>query len=73
MKALGTGLGAGVSWLQLELICEPGGVVLELHGVAARTALALGGSKLWVSTTASDALAVAEVLLEDPTRSSGDA
>ncbi|MFQ5697497.1 MAG: holo-ACP synthase [Myxococcota bacterium] len=71
MKALGTGWAAGVSWLDLELTEERGRLELALSGAAARAARALGGSRLWVSTAASSTLAVAEVLLEDPSRSAG--
>jgi len=64
-KALGTGLGSGVSWKSVELVNEPSGrPVLRLGGAAAEHMKKLGATKVWVSVSHGLAHAVATVVME---------
>jgi holo-[acyl-carrier protein] synthase len=64
-KALGTGISRGVSWLELEVVREPGGrPALQFHGRAAQIAAGLGVSRSALSLTHTAALAMASVVLE---------
>jgi holo-[acyl-carrier protein] synthase len=65
-KALGTGISRGVSWLEIEVIREPGGrPALKFHGRAAEVALRLGAHRSALSITHTAAVAMASVVLED--------
>ncbi|MBI2298895.1 MAG: holo-ACP synthase [Armatimonadetes bacterium] len=65
MKALGTGVSAGVTFTQIEILNDPAGAPrLTLHGAAAERSRALGGSRWHVSISHSDEFAVAEAILE---------
>jgi holo-[acyl-carrier protein] synthase len=64
-KALGTGISSGVSWLEIEVIREPGGrPSLRFDGRAADWARRLGVVHSALSLTHSAGLAVASVILE---------
>ena len=64
-KALGTGLGSGVSWKSVELVNEPSGrPVLRMGGGAAKRMKKLGAGKAWVSVSHGLLHAVATVILE---------
>jgi holo-[acyl-carrier protein] synthase len=65
-KALGTGISFGVSWLEIEVVREPGGrPSLLFHGRAAQIAARLGVTRAALSITHTDGLAMASVLLEN--------
>ena len=65
MKALGTGWGQGVGFLQIEVLRQPSGApALRLHGEARRRADAMGAVELWVSISHDGTNAVAVVILE---------
>jgi holo-[acyl-carrier protein] synthase len=65
-KALGTGISRGVSWLEIEVIREPGGrPALRFHGRAAEVARRLRAHHSALSITHTAALAMASVVLED--------
>lgn len=65
-KALGTGISHGVNWLEIEVTREPGGrPALRFHGRAAEIAAALGVTRIALSLTHTNELAMASVLLED--------
>jgi holo-[acyl-carrier protein] synthase len=65
-KALGTGIRNGVSWLEIEVVREPGGRPrIQFHGRAAQVAARLGVSRAALSITHTAALAMASVVLED--------
>jgi len=65
-KALGTGISHGVSWLEIEVMREPGGrPSLRFHGRAAAQATRLGATRTALSITHSREFAMASVLLED--------
>ncbi|HEY3707111.1 MAG TPA: holo-ACP synthase [Terracidiphilus sp.] len=65
-KALGTGISHGVSWLEIEVVREPGGrPSLAFHGRAAERAQHLGMRNAALSLTHTAALAMASVVLED--------
>lgn len=65
-KALGTGISRGVSWLEIEIVREPGGRPgVHFHGRAAEIAAALGVRRTALSLTHTAALAMASVVLED--------
>jgi len=65
-KALGTGISQGVSWLEIEVVREPGGRPnLTFRGRAAEIAARLGATRAALSITHTSALAVASVVLED--------
>jgi holo-[acyl-carrier protein] synthase len=65
-KALGTGISRGVSWLEIEVMRLPGGrPTLHFHGRAAEFARRLGGTRVALSITHTNNLAMASVVLED--------
>jgi holo-[acyl-carrier protein] synthase len=65
-KALGTGIGYGVNWLEIEVVREPSGrPTLRFHGRAAQVAAALGVARAALSITHTRDLAMASVVLED--------
>jgi holo-[acyl-carrier protein] synthase len=65
-KALGTGMGYGVSWLEIEVARETSGrPVLQFHGRAAEIADRLGVVRATLSMTHTADLAMASVVLED--------
>jgi holo-[acyl-carrier protein] synthase len=65
-KALGTGMSHGVTWLEIEVVREPGGrPTLQFHGRAAQIAARLGASRTALSLTHTAELAMASVVLED--------
>ena len=65
-KALGTGISRGVTWLEIEVVREPGGrPTLRFHGRAADMARRLGASRAALSITHTGKLSMASVVLED--------
>jgi holo-[acyl-carrier protein] synthase len=65
-KALGTGIGQGVNWREIEVVREPSGrPTLALHGRAAQFAKKLGVIHAALSLTHSREMAMASVVLED--------
>jgi holo-[acyl-carrier protein] synthase len=65
-KALGTGISQGVSWLEIEVVREPGGrPTVQFHGRAAQIAALLGVVRAALSITHTVELAMASVVLED--------
>jgi holo-[acyl-carrier protein] synthase len=65
-KALGTGISRGVSWLEIEVIRQPGGrPTLQFHGRAAQVAARLGAVRAALSITHTKDLAMASVVLEN--------
>jgi holo-[acyl-carrier protein] synthase len=64
-KAIGTGLSAGVSWKQAEVI-QPGGQQprLELRGAALERFRALGAERSHLSLTHDGGMAIACVVIE---------
>jgi holo-[acyl-carrier protein] synthase len=70
MKALGTGWGEGVSWTDVEVVCERGRApALALHGGAAVAARARGCDRWRVSLSHTATTAVAVVVAERVTTS----
>jgi holo-[acyl-carrier protein] synthase len=66
MKALGTGLGRGVSWQHLEVTNEPSGrPTLRLYSAALDAANAIGVKRISISLTHTKEMAFAVVFLED--------
>jgi holo-[acyl-carrier protein] synthase len=66
MKAIGTGLSAGVSWQHFEVANEPSGrPTLRLYGVARNVADAMGVKRISLSLTHTKESALAVVILED--------
>jgi holo-[acyl-carrier protein] synthase len=66
MKALGTGWGAKVSWLNIEVTRARGGrPEITLHGHTAEFARELGIGRMLVSITHTDANALAHVIAQD--------
>ena len=64
-KALGTGIGFGVTWRELEVTREPSGrPSLMLHGRAAELAAAMGVRHTALSLTHTRTQALAWVILE---------
>ena len=64
-KALGTGISHGISWLEIEVVREPGGrPALVFHGRAREHANQLGVQSAALSLTHTGTLAVASVVLE---------
>ena len=63
-KAFGTGIGASVSWLDIE-VCrtEAGAPFIVLHGTAAETASTRGVTQILLSLSHSEHYAVANVVL----------
>lgn len=65
-KALGTGISRGVSWLEIEVVREPGGrPSLRFHGRAAEIATGLGVANVTLSLTHGADTAMASVIVED--------
>lgn len=65
-KALGTGIGFGVTWRELEVGREPAGQpLLLLHGRAAEIAASLGVRRSSLSITHTRTQSMALVILED--------
>ncbi|HEY3625148.1 MAG TPA: holo-ACP synthase [Terracidiphilus sp.] len=65
-KALGTGMSRGVTWLEIEVVREPGGrPALRFHGRAAEVARRLNARRAALSITHSRDFAMASVVLED--------
>jgi holo-[acyl-carrier protein] synthase len=63
-KAFGTGIGASVSWLDVEVCrAESGAPFIVLHGAAAATACAQGVSQVLLSMSHSEHYAVANAVL----------
>lgn len=64
-KALGTGIGEGVSWKHIEVVNDAlGAPRLNLHEVALERAKALGADRFHLSLSDERAFAVAYVILE---------
>ncbi len=64
-KALGTGISQGVSWLEIEVVREPGGrPSITFHGRALEKARSLGAMAAALSLTHTGSLAMASVVLE---------
>lgn len=65
LKALGTGLAAGIRWTEVELVSgDDGRPRLELAGGAAERLRAMGGDRVLVSFSHDKGAAVATVLIE---------
>jgi len=65
IKAIGTGLGRGGSWKDIEVVrLESGRPMLCLHGRAARIAHELGVHRIHLSLSHTDEVAGATVILE---------
>ena len=65
-KALGTGISQGISWLELEVVRQPGGrPTLHLTGRAAQRARQLGVATVSLSLTHSKDIALAVVVMEN--------
>ena len=64
MKALGTGHSRGVLWKDVEVFRLGGPPQLRLHGAAARIAEQMGVQRSLLTITHSDALAMAQVILQ---------
>jgi holo-[acyl-carrier protein] synthase len=64
MKALGTGHSRGVLWKDIEVFRQDGPPQLRLHGGAARRADQMGVERSLLTITHSDALAMAQVILQ---------
>jgi holo-[acyl-carrier protein] synthase len=66
MKALGTGWGRGVRWVDLEVVREQSGrPTMTLVGEAAKIAAQLGVKRISLSITHTEAQALAQVIFED--------
>lgn len=64
-KALGTGISHGVTWLEIEVVRQPGGrPALTFHGRARALAQKIGIRSAALSLTHTDTLAMASVVLE---------
>lgn len=65
-KALGTGMSHGVTWLEIEVVRQPGGrPTLRFYGRAAERARKLNACNAALSITHTGTLAMASVVLED--------
>ncbi|MGH9599684.1 MAG: holo-ACP synthase [Terracidiphilus sp.] len=65
-KALGTGIGHGVIWREIEVVREPGGrPSVRFHGRAEEIAGRMGVVHASLSISHTDALAMASVAAED--------
>jgi holo-[acyl-carrier protein] synthase len=64
MKALGTGHGRGVVWKDIEVVRRGGPPQLQLHGGAAQHAARLGVTRILVTITHCQTLAIAQVMLQ---------
>ena len=66
MKALGTGWGRGVRWVDLEVVREQSGrPTMTLVGEAAKIAAQLGVKRISLSITHTEGQALAQVIFED--------
>jgi holo-[acyl-carrier protein] synthase len=66
MKALGTGLGLGVTWRELEVRREQGQApTLELHGRTRELGLARGGCRMLLALSHDGDYALAHAVLVD--------
>jgi holo-[acyl-carrier protein] synthase len=66
MKALGTGWGRGVRWVDLEVVREQSGrPTIVLAGEAAKIAANLGVKRISLSITHTEVQALAQVIFED--------
>ena len=64
-KALGTGLGEGMRWYDVEVVRAPSGKPeLQFHGVAQERVNELGATRHHLTITHGNNLAVAQVILE---------
>ena len=64
-KALGTGISRGVTWLEIEVVREPGGrPSIRFHGRAAAIATQLGVGHTSLSLTHTGTLSMASVVVE---------
>ena len=65
-KALGTGISRGVSWLEIEVVRDPGSRPrLKFHGRAAEFAARLGVAHTALSITHTGDVAMASVIVEN--------
>ena len=65
-KALGTGMSHGVTWLEIEVVRQPGGrPTLRFYGRAAEMARKLKAQHAALSITHTREMAMASVVLED--------
>jgi holo-[acyl-carrier protein] synthase len=65
LKALGTGWGEGLGWLDVEVGREPSGrPTVILHGAAATHAAKMGITRWTISLSHTDDLAIASVIAE---------
>jgi holo-[acyl-carrier protein] synthase len=64
MKALGTGHGRGVLWKDIEVVRRGGPPQLHLHGAASQHAARLGVTRILVTITHCQTLAIAQVMLQ---------
>jgi holo-[acyl-carrier protein] synthase len=65
MKALGTGWGQGVRWVDIEVLRQPGGrPTIQLAGAAREHADRLGVTRVSLSITHTNHTALAQVILE---------
>jgi holo-[acyl-carrier protein] synthase len=65
MKALSTGWGQGVEWLDFEILDEPSGQpTIQAYGAAAELIRQRRISKLWVTISHIPEYAIAQVILE---------
>jgi holo-[acyl-carrier protein] synthase len=65
VKALGTGIGAGVGWHDVEIRHHAGGApYVRLHGAAAERLRHLGGRRVLLSTSDERAYAVSFALID---------
>jgi holo-[acyl-carrier protein] synthase len=65
MKALGTGWGRGVRWVDVEVVREKGGrPTMALAGEAGKVAERLGVKRIALSITHTDTQALAQVIFE---------
>lgn len=63
LKAMGTGLSAGLSWREIETTREPSGApMVSLYGEAARRLFEMGGGRVMVSISHERSFALAFVL-----------
>jgi holo-[acyl-carrier protein] synthase len=65
MKAIGTGWNHGVSWRDIEVCRQPGGLpTIAFHGKAAQFAAKLGAVHVALSLSHTKEFAIAQVILE---------
>jgi len=65
-KALGTGISRGVSWLEIEVVRQPGEApTIHFHGRAAERAAKLGAARASLSISHCRDFSIAQVILED--------